>query len=172
MSTPAQTTTTTTTTGTSQPTSDAEEDDAFTPTFYFYPWVGGVFSRGWAASKAKRLLETDDMLKLPLDETIGPTCADVIRLWEEEMERYTAELPTYKTPEEAAANEPALFKILMKANMKHMIIGALLRIVSDGCSIAAPFFLRYEITWLAQYVSASPKPPIRIGTVRFRLVRP
>ena len=110
MSTPAQTTTTTTTTGTSQPTSDAEEDDAFTPTFYFYPWVGGVFSRGWAASKAKRLLETDDMLKLPLDETIGPTCADVIRLWEEEMERYTAELPTYKTPEEAAANEPALLK--------------------------------------------------------------
>ena len=141
----------------------AQEDSSNPLTFYLYPWVSPLFAEGWKSYKNGRVLTDEQQLRLPANEDLEIAHREFIVRWEEALKRADVARANAPTPEAAAAVEPSLFWTLMATYKRDVLIGAIGRIIADGLSVAAPFFLRELIYWMAETVITGA--PVHVGFI-------
>eukprot|EP00760_Papus_ankaliazontas_P013947 PhM_4_TR15927/c0_g1_i1/m.43479 len=126
------------------PVNDPSEEESSWIVFrLFYFWVGPLLSRGKKLDTEKKLIETDDLLRMPSDENPLNAYNNFMEKWHEEQQ--------VKAPK-----QPSLVRALVRAHKKDLIIGGCFAVLQQAALVSQPFMLQEFVRYLGKYASVDP----------------
>ena len=132
----------------------SEEEKANWLTFFNFNWVSELFSRGSHRAENSEPLEDDDLLQLPTNERAAPSCEAFASEWYVNGCGPSIDLTQ---PTSSGNTHASLLHALLTSARKYLIIGGVLRLLSDAGSIAAPFLLQQFVRWIGNYADGEER---------------